>query len=152
MLFIKGVVAINSIIFILMDKKSKMCKRIQLKVILTEKASSICQFLHILCIKDISKHVKHAYYSNSIWHYKYEHFFMVKLFIVMCVRQLSYNKTIASLTVEEALLLRIVNKNDDISMLTGATLHHFVKYRLREKGFRMDKKMRQFDYFKNIKI
>jgi hypothetical protein len=126
--------------------------RIQLKVILTEKPPSICQFLHILCIKDISKHVKHAYYSNSIGITNMNISSMVKLFIVMCVRQLSYNKTIASLTVEEALLLRIVNKNDDISMLTGATLHHFVKYRLREKGFRMDKKMRQFDYFKNIKI
>jgi len=58
---------------------------------------------------------------------------MIKLFIVKCFRNLSYDKTISSLT-EEAILLSFLDENDQIKLPSGGTLHHFVKYRLGEEG------------------
>jgi len=55
---------------------------------------------------------------------------MIKLFIVKCFRTLSYDKTISSLTEEEAILLSFFDENDQIKLPSGGTLHHFVKYRL----------------------
>jgi hypothetical protein len=59
---------------------------------------------------------------------------MIKLFIVKCFRKLSYDKTISSLTEEEAIILSFFDENDQIKLPSGGTLHHFVKYRLGEKG------------------
>jgi len=59
---------------------------------------------------------------------------MIKLFIVKCFRKLSYDKTISSLTEEEAILLSFLDENDQIILPSGGTLHHFVKYRLGEEG------------------
>ena len=59
---------------------------------------------------------------------------MIKLFIVKCFRSLSYDKTISSLTEEEAILLSFFDENDQIKLPSGGTLHHFVKYRLGEEG------------------
>ncbi len=59
---------------------------------------------------------------------------MIKLTIVKCFRDLSFNKTISSLSDEEALLLHFVNDGGNISLPTGSTLHHFVKYRLGTDG------------------
>jgi hypothetical protein len=57
---------------------------------------------------------------------------MIKLFIVMCFRQLSYEKTISSLTEEEAIFLSFYDDNGIIKLPSPKTLHHFVKYRLGE--------------------
>ena len=97
---------------------------------------SICRLLHSLNIDDIAQHVENNYYSNKDWHFKYRVSSMIKLTVVMCFRNLSFDKTISSLTDEEALLLLFVDSNDNISLPTGATLHHFMKYRLGESGFR----------------
>ena len=59
---------------------------------------------------------------------------MIKLFIVKCFRTLSYDKTVSSLTEEEAILLSFYDENDQIKLPSGGTLHHFVKYRLGEEG------------------
>src|SRR5665647_537694 len=95
---------------------------------------SICQFLHFLCIEDIAKYVERTYYTNKDWHFRYTVSSMIKLFIVQCFRTLSYDKTVSSLTVEEAILLSFFAENDQIKLPSGGTLHHFVKYRLGEEG------------------
>ncbi|WP_292466880.1 hypothetical protein [Methanolobus sp.] len=59
---------------------------------------------------------------------------MIKLTIVKCFRNLSFNKTISSLSDEEALLLHFVNDDGDISLPTGSKLHYFVKNRLGTEG------------------
>ncbi len=95
---------------------------------------SICQFLHFLCIDDVAKHVERTYYTNKSWHYRYDVSSMIKLFIVKCFRQLSYKKTISSLTDEEAILLSFCDESGVIIIPSGKTLHNFVKYRLGERG------------------
>ncbi len=59
---------------------------------------------------------------------------MIKLFVVKCFRNLSFDKTVSSLTEEEAILLSFFDENGQIKLPSGGTLHHFVKYRLGEEG------------------
>ena len=59
---------------------------------------------------------------------------MIKFSVVKCFRKLSYDKTISSLTEEEAILLSFFDESGQIKLPCGGTLHHFVKYRLGEKG------------------
>ena len=101
---------------------------------LNKESISICQFLHFLCIEDIAKYVERTYYTNKDWHFRYTISSMIKLFIVKYFRTLSYDKTIYSLTEEEAILLSFYDENDQIKLPSGGTLHHFVKYRLGEEG------------------
>lgn len=101
---------------------------------LSKESISICQFLHFLCIEDIAKCVERTYYTNKDWHFKYNVSSMIKLFIVKCFRKLSYDKTILSLTDEEAILLSFYDENGQIALPCGGTLQHFVKYRLGEEG------------------
>ena len=78
--------------------------------------------------------VERTFYTNKNWHFKYSVSSMIKLFVVKCFRKLSYDKTISSLTEEEAILLSFLMKNGQIKLPSGGTLHHFVKYRLGEEG------------------
>jgi hypothetical protein len=94
---------------LLMAKKSIMYGGVlfedSIENYLNRESASICQFLHFLCIEDISKYVERTFYTNKSWHFKYRISSMIKLFIAMCFRQLSYEKTVSSLTEEEAILL-----------------------------------------------
>jgi len=101
---------------------------------LNKESVSICQFLHFLCIEDIAEHVERTYYTNKHWHFKYNISSQIKLFVVKCFRNISYDKTISSLTEEEAIFLSFCDGNGQIKLPSGGTLHHFVKYRLGEKG------------------
>jgi len=101
---------------------------------LNKESVSICQFLHFLCIEDIAEHVERTYYTNKHWHFKYNISSQIKLFIVKCFRNISYDKTVSSLTEEEAIFLSFCDENGQIKLPSGGTLHHFVKYRLGEKG------------------
>ena len=86
---------------------------------LNKESISICQFLYFLCIEDIAKYVERTYYTNKDWHFKYKVSSMIKLFIVKCFRKLSYDKTILSLTEEEAILLSFLDENDQIKLPCG---------------------------------
>ena len=101
---------------------------------LNKESVSICYFLHFLRVEDIAEHVNRTYYTNKHWHFRYNVSSQIKLFIVKCFRKLSYEKTISSLTEEEAKLLSFCDENGRIKLPSGGTLHHFVKYRLGEKG------------------
>jgi hypothetical protein len=124
---------------------------------LNRESASICQFLHFLCIEDISKHVERAYYANNRWHFKYNISSMIKLFIVMCFRKLSYEKTVSSLTEEEAILLSFYDEKGFIKLPSEKTLHHFVKYRLGEDGINeimmlVGERILKLDQIKEAKI
>jgi hypothetical protein len=43
---------------------------------LNKESASICQFLHFLCLDDISQYVERTAYTNNSWHYKYNIFLM----------------------------------------------------------------------------
>jgi hypothetical protein len=121
-----------------MAKKSTMYKGVlfedSIENYLNRESTSICQFLHFLCIEDISQYLERTVYANNNWHFKYSVSSMIKLFIVKCYRQLSYEKTVASLTEEEAILLAFYNGNSVTKLPSPKTLHSFVKYRLGDEG------------------
>ncbi len=121
-----------------MDKKSIKYRGVlfedSIENYLYRETASICQFLHFLCIEDISQYVERTVYTNKRWHFKYNVSSMIKLFIVKCFRNLSYEKTVSSLTEEEAIMLSFCDKNGQIRLPSAGTLHHFVKYRLGEDG------------------
>jgi hypothetical protein len=50
----------------------------------------------------------------------------------MCFRQLSYEKTVYSLTKEGAIFLFFYDDGGIIKLPSSKALHHFVKYRLSE--------------------
>jgi hypothetical protein len=58
---------------------------------------------------------------------------MIKLFVVKCFRSLSFDKRVSSLTEEEAILLSFYDKNGQIKLPFGLTLHHFVNIGLGRK-------------------
>jgi len=124
-----------------MAKKSVMYKGIlfedSLDNYLSRESTSICQFLYFLCIDDIAKHVERTFYTNKSWHFKFNVSSMIKLFVVKCFRNLSFDKTVSSLTEEEAILLSFYDENSKIKLPSGGTLHHFVKYRLGDEGVNM---------------
>jgi hypothetical protein len=84
---------------------------------LSRESTSICQFLYFLCIDDIAKHVERIFYTNKSWHFKYRISSMIKLSVVKCFRKLSYDKTISSLTEEEAILLSFLMKTVRLNFL-----------------------------------
>ena len=96
--------------------------------------TSIYQFLYFLCIDDIAKHVERTFSTDKSWRFKYRISSMIKLSVVKCFRKLYYDKTISSLTDEEAMLLSFFDDNCQIELPCGGTLHQFVKYKLGEEG------------------
>src|SRR5512136_2839013 len=83
---------------------------------LSRESASICQFLRFLYIDDIAKHVERTFYTNKSWHFKYSVSSMIKLFVVKCFRNLSYDKTISSLSEEETILLSFLDENGQIKL------------------------------------
>jgi len=117
---------------------------------------SICQFLHFLDIDDIAYYIESSYYTDKGWHFRYKVSSMIKLIVVKCFRNLSFEKTISTLTKEEAQLLSFEENYGILNLPSPATLHHFVKYRLGEAGlnevmFKFGKKISKITTIKNAK-
>jgi hypothetical protein len=93
---------------------------------------SLCQFLYFLDIADIAQHIENNFYSDKDWHFRYDVSAMIKFAVVKFFRQQPYKKIV--LSEEEAWLLGFKEKDGVISVPSGGTLHHFVKYRLGVEG------------------
>ncbi len=93
---------------------------------------SLCQFLYFLNIADIAQHIENNFYSDKDWHFRYDVSAMIKFAVVKFFRQQPYKKII--LSKEEAWLLGFKEKDGEIPIPSGGTLHHFVKYRLGVEG------------------
>ncbi len=94
---------------------------------------SLCQFLFFLNIADIAEHIENNFYSDKDWHFRYDVSAMIKFAVVKFFRQQPFKKIV--LSEEEAWLLGFEEgKDGKISIPSGGTLHHFIKYRLRVEG------------------
>ncbi len=94
---------------------------------------SLCQFLFFLNIADIAQHIENNFYSDKDWHFKYDVSAMIKFVVIKFFRQQPYKKI--QLSDDEAWLLGFKEGRDGkISIPSGGTLHHFIKYRLGVKG------------------
>jgi len=59
---------------------------------------------------------------------------MLKRVIVQLSRDLPYRNVIASLSEEDCTYLEVPKGHDGYILPAASTLHHFVKYRLKEEG------------------
>jgi hypothetical protein len=94
---------------------------------------SLCQFLFFLNIEDIAQQIENSFYSDKDWHFRYDVSAMIKFAVVKFFRQRPFKKIV--LSKDEAWLLGFEEGTDgEISIPSGGTLHHFVKYRLGIEG------------------
>ncbi len=93
---------------------------------------SLCQLLFFLNIADIAQHIENNFYSDKDWHFRYDVSAMIKFAVVKFFRQQPFKKIV--LSEDEAWLLGFKEKDGEISVPSGGTLHHFVKYRLGVEG------------------
>jgi phosphate starvation-inducible membrane PsiE len=134
----------------------RICISDNLASYLNTDTASLCQFLYFLDINEIASYVESCYYSNKDWHFRHKISSMIKLIVVKCFRNLSYKKTISTLTKEEVQLLSFEDNNGIMNLSSPATLHHFVKYRLGENGldevmFKIGKKISKITKIRNVK-
>jgi len=87
---------------------------------------SICQLLYFLDIDDIVSDLERSYYADKGWHFRYNVFSMIKLIVVKCYRNLFFEKTICTLTKEEAKLLAFEENKSIVNLPSHATPHYFV--------------------------
>jgi hypothetical protein len=105
-----------------------------LKGYLQAENTSICQLLYFADLSDIARHIESTRYTGRNEHLRYPVEAMLKLMVVKQFRYLGYDKTVASLTQEEAWLLGFEEGEGIYKVPSGSTLHHFVKYRLGVEG------------------
>ncbi|KXS43629.1 MAG: transposase, IS4 [Methanohalophilus sp. T328-1] len=89
---------------------------------LNKDSVSICQLLYFLDIDDIASYVERNYYADKDWHFRYKISSMIKFIVVKSYRNLSFEKTISTLTNEKARLLCFEDDNGIINLPSHATL------------------------------
>jgi len=105
-----------------------------LKCYLQAENTSICHLLYFSDLSDIARHIEATRYTGKNEHLRYPVEAMLKLVVIKQFRDLSYGKTVDSLTQEEAWLLGFDEEGGIYRVPSGSTLHHFVKYRLGVDG------------------
>ena len=97
--------------------------------------TSICQYLQHVDLYHLERYVTDTCYENGGEHAIYDPRILLKLVIVKFFRQLSYADTVDTLTEQDCRYLGLPWTTDGYIVPARSTLHHFVKYRLKEEGF-----------------
>jgi len=82
------------------------------------------------------EHIKTKCYSKDSRKFTFDIGLMLRLVVLKQFRNLSFRKTLYSLTNEDCLNLRIPEINGEYRIPSSSSLHGFMKYRLGEEGFR----------------
>jgi hypothetical protein len=96
--------------------------------------TSICQYLQHVDLYHLERYVTENCYKTGGEHAIYDPLIMLKLVIVKFFRQLSYRDTLQTLTDQDCRYLGLPWTADGYIIPARSTLHHFVKYRLKEEG------------------
>lgn len=97
----------------------------------------ISQYLQHIDWYFLVKYVEHTCYKRRGNHFRYDPLIMLKLVVVKFYRQQSYRDTLSSISDEDCRYLGLPWSDDGFAYPAPSTLHHFVKYRLKEEGFEM---------------
>lgn len=97
----------------------------------------ISQFLNYINWYSMLHYIEEHGYKMGGNHFRYDPLLMLKLIVVKCFRQLSYRDTLASLSEDDCRNLGVPRAEKGYNPPAHSTLHHFVKYRLKEEGFEM---------------
>ena len=96
---------------------------------------SICRYLQHVDMYQLVRYVEKYCYKAGGNHYRHDPLVMLKLVVVKFYRQLSYKDTLLALTDEDCRGLGLPWNKNRYVIPAHSTLHHFVKYRLKEEGF-----------------
>ena len=95
---------------------------------------SICQFLQTVDFYLLIRYVEDHCYQSGRKGFRYDPLLMLKPVIVQLYRKLPYRKVITSLTEEDCRCLEVPKSIDEYILPASSTIHHFIKYRLKEEG------------------
>jgi len=96
--------------------------------------TSICQYLQYVDLYHIERYVTEHCYKIGGERTIYDPLVMLKLMIVKFFRNASYADTLQSLTDQDCRDLGLPWTTEGFIVPAKSTLHHFVKYRLKEEG------------------
>jgi len=96
--------------------------------------TSICQFLRTVDLIPFYRYIESACYKPGQHGFRFDPLLMLKLVIVQLYRDLPYRKVSSSLSEEDCTYLKVPKDHDGYILPAASTLHHFVKYRLKEEG------------------
>jgi len=97
----------------------------------------ISQYLQHIDLYLLVRYLEDNCYEGGGNHFHHDPLIMLKLVVVKLFRKLSYRDTILTLTDEDCRFLALPWTGDGYVIPAPSTLHHFVKYRLKEEGFEM---------------
>ena len=97
--------------------------------------TSVCQYLQYVDLYHLERYIVENCYKTGRERTIYDPLIMLKLIIVKFFREASYSDTLHSLTDQDCRDLGLPWTLEGYIVPAKSTLHHFVKYRLKEKGF-----------------
>jgi len=95
---------------------------------------SVCQYLQYVDLYHLERYVVENCYKTGRERTIYDPLTMLKLIIVKFFRDASYADTLRSLTEQDCRYLGLPWTAEGYIVPAKSTLHHFVKYRLKEEG------------------
>lgn len=101
-----------------------------------EEGTTITKLLSHVDLIPVEKHIETKYYAETGRRFCFDVGLMVRLVVVKSFRDLSFRKTLYSLTYKDCRYLRIPEINGEFKIPSPSAFHAFVKYRLGEEGFR----------------
>lgn len=116
------------------NPKEKHTRNENNKKEIVRQESSICQLLLTMDLIPFYRYIESTCYKSGRRGFRFDPLFMLKLIIVQLYRDLPYRKVISSLSEEDCAYIEMPKGHDGYIHPAASTLHHFVKYRLKEEG------------------
>ncbi|MCK4269249.1 MAG: transposase [Methanogenium sp.] len=101
-----------------------------------DEGTPITELLFHVDLTPVEKHIKSKCYALGSRKFSFDIGLMLRLVVLKKFRNLSFRKTLYSLTNEDCLYLRIPKINGEYRIPSSSSFHGFMKYRLGEEGFR----------------
>lgn len=95
----------------------------------------ISEYLQHIDLYLLVQHLEDNCYEGGGRHFRHDPLIMLKLVVVKLFRKFSYRDTVLALTDEDCRYLALPWTGNGYVIPARSTLHHFVKYRLKEEGF-----------------
>jgi len=101
-----------------------------------DKGTSITELLFHVDLTPVENHIITKYYDKDNRKFSFDVGLMLRLVVVRNFRNLSFRKTLYSLTGEDCRYLKIPQINEQYRIPSSSSFHGFMKYRLGDEGFR----------------
>ncbi len=102
---------------------------------LIDKGTPITKLLSHVDLTSVEEHIKTKYYAKDSGKFHFDVGLMLRLVVLKNFRNLSFRKTLYSLTDEDCLYLRVSEINEKYRIPSPSAFHGFMKYRLGQEGF-----------------